>query len=82
MAQISNIVNGWKNLFFKDDKIELIAEQRAKICVNCKYAKQNKLLIFVNDDIQEVQGYECTKCKCPLSAKLRSENEKCPLKLW
>lgn len=82
MGQISNILNGWKNYFIEDSVVEKIAEERAQICVKCPFAVEKKLLIFVKDDLEEVEGMACARCDCPLSAKIRSVKESCPEKLW
>jgi len=82
MVRISNILNGWKNYFIEDEVAEKIAEERAQFCAKCPFAIEKKLLIFVKDDLEEIEGMACARCDCPLSAKLRSANEKCPEKLW
>ncbi len=76
--QISNIVNGWSN-YLKDKTIN---ENRLSQCINCEFAIDKNYLIFVKDDFKEIEGKVCNKCDCPLSAKLRSDNEKCPLNKW
>ena len=78
--QIHNIVEGWSN--YINDITEPYAIDRAKICGGCEFNKHGKLLIFVKDAIKEIEGNYCDKCKCPLSAKIRSQNEKCDLDLW
>lgn len=82
MAQVSNILNGWKNYFIEDEVVEKIAEQRAELCARCPFAVNKKMLIFVKDDFKEIEGMACERCNCPLSAKIRSKNENCPEKLW
>jgi hypothetical protein len=79
---LDNILNGWKNYFDKNEVTEKIAEQRAEICGRCPFAINKKLLIFVKDDLKEIEGMACERCSCPLSAKIRSKNETCPEKLW
>jgi hypothetical protein len=80
--QISNILNGWQNFLSKSEVSESLAKQRAQICLNCPYNKEGKVLAFIKDDLKEIESHYCDLCKCPLSAKLRSENEKCDLGLW
>lgn len=80
--QISKILNGWQNYLSKSEVTEVIAESRAKICATCPNAKQGKILAFFRDDLNEIQGAYCDLCKCPLSAKVRSEKETCDLGLW
>lgn len=80
---ISNFLNGWSNFMKKSEVIEQVAVGRALFCIDCPSAKYSKTIkAFVNDDLKEIEGFVCGECKCPLSAKLRSENEKCPLGKW
>jgi hypothetical protein len=80
--QISNILNGWQNFLTKSEVTESLAEHRAVNCLVCPYLKKGKLLAFIKDDLKEIEGHYCDLCKCPLSAKIRSENETCPIGEW
>ena len=80
--QISNILNGWQNFIAKSEVSEKLAKERAAECSQCPHAKKGKLLAFIKDDLKEIEGYYCDLCKCPLSAKVRSQNENCEDKLW
>ena len=51
-------------------------KRRALICSSCPSRKHGKILEFINDELQEVNGFYCGECKCPLVAKIRS-NDKC-----
>lgn len=83
MAQMINIFNGWYNLLTDNKAVSELSKQRAKKCFDCEYKKDNSLIEkFVNDSLIEVKGTICGICKCPLSAKIRSVNEKCPKNLW
>ena len=79
---VKNILNGWQNFISKSEVTETLAGQRALSCVSCVELKKGGLLSFINDELKEVQGHYCNICKCPLSAKLRSLNEACPLNKW
>jgi hypothetical protein len=81
-VQISNILNGWQNFIAKSEVSEKLAKERAAECAKCPHAKEGKLLAFIKDDLKEIEGYYCDLCKCPLSAKVRSQNENCEDKLW
>lgn len=81
-VKLGNILNGWYNFIKKSEVTEQLAEQRALHCLSCVELKEGVLLTFLNDELKEIQGYKCGICECPLSAKLRSKNEKCPLKKW
>lgn len=76
--RISNVLSGWIN-YLSDKQIN---GKGLSHCMVCDHAVEKKYLTFVKDDFKEVQGKVCDKCDCPLSAKLRSPNEKCPLEKW
>ena len=78
---IKEILTGWKNYLDKSDVTETLALQRSVICAACPHAKQGKLLVFIKDKVTEIQGAYCNICKCPLSAKVRS-NDICPKNKW
>jgi hypothetical protein len=81
--KIKDILSGWKNYIIDDPAIEAMAKQRAKICSTCPQAKEGKFTAVLKDyRIHEIEGLYCGKCLCPLSAKVRSENETCPLNKW
>ena len=80
--EISNILDGWRNFMDKTEVKEKLALQRAKKCLNCTHNKKGILTAFIKDSIKEVEGNYCNLCKCPLSAKIRSINEKCPINEW
>lgn len=66
---------GWTNYFLGLKTEE--AKRKAKICVQCNRIKKGKIEILKDDQIEEINGAYCGFCKCPLIAKLRS-NDKCP----
>ena len=82
MIKIKNILNGWGNFIEKSEVTETLAESRAKICATCFECKEGKLLALIKDDLKEVEGHYCALCYCPISAKIRSINERCPLSKW
>lgn len=47
-------------------------KRRASICKGCKHAKHKKYLEFKELGLEEVKGYICDRCSCPLVAKIRS----------
>ncbi|TXK78694.1 hypothetical protein [Mesonia sp. K4-1] len=80
---IKDILNGWKNYVVPDAIIDQEAEVRAEICASCPFAKKGKFSAMLRDyKFHEIEGHYCGKCKCPLSPKVRSKNEKCPLNKW
>ena len=82
MSKIEDILNGWQNFMSKSEVTEEMAKKRAKICLGCDSNIKSKLLIFVKDELKEIEGNKCNECQCPLSAKIRSVNEKCELNKW
>lgn len=64
--KLKSIYEGWKYLIWPNPEIEKIAKKRADICSNCNWSKMNV----------------CRQCGCYISAKVRSEKEKCPIDKW
>jgi len=81
LCVLQHILTGWKNYISKSEVTEAVAKQRAAVCAACPQAKQGKILAFVKDTLKEVEGAYCNACKCPLSAKVRS-NDTCPENKW
>ena len=80
---IKDILNGWKNYIIADPVIDQEAKPKAEICSNCKFAKKGKFTAVLRDyKLHEIEGHYCSKCTCPLSAKVRSKNEQCPIGKW
>lgn len=78
--KIKNIANGWSSLLLGLNSE--LARERALHCKECTEAVRGTYEEFINDEIVEVQGLKCAQCTCPLSAKLRSKNDNCPLGKW
>ncbi|MFP9114921.1 hypothetical protein ACLI1A_13375 [Flavobacterium sp. RHBU_3] len=78
---ITTILHGWKNFISKTEVTEAVAIKRATICTACPQLRHGKLLAFIKDSLTEIEGAYCNLCKCPLSAKVRS-NDICPEKKW
>ena len=80
---IKDILNGWKNYLVDDPVSDAIAKPRAEECGQCPEAKHGKITAILKDyKMKEIQGKYCNQCGCPLSPKVRSKNEKCPLGKW
>ena len=78
--KIKSIASGWTSLLL--DLNTPLAKKRAEFCKVCQFAEFGKFESFINDELTEIQGMKCGLCKCPLSAKLRSKKEICPVKKW
>ena len=59
--KLKSILEGWKNVIWKNPQVEKIAHDRAEICAKCD----------CND-----KGW-CNDCGCPIIAKARSLSEYC-----
>jgi len=82
IVKLASVLKGWRYAIWRDEKHEQLARNRAEICSGCEHAKHGKILKLVGDDIKEIQGHYCGLCDCPLSAKLRSEDETCDDGRW
>jgi hypothetical protein len=81
MSKLKNIWEGWSN--YVKGETSNKAKERASICKNCEFSKVGTFERLLPDyELEEVQGMKCIKCTCPLLAKLRSDDEKCPIGLW
>lgn len=69
MSILSEIYDGWKNLVFENQAVEIEAKKRISICVNNKCKKFNKRKF-------------CEACGCYMPAKVRSVKSKCILGYW
>lgn len=82
MSKISKIYKGWGS-YLDDKPLSDEEKRRVSICDTCPNKKFSKTIsVFVDDDIKEIEGYLCNVCKCPLSAKIRSDNSRCPVNKW
>jgi hypothetical protein len=81
---LSNIIAGWSNLAFTDPAVESLAMERAAICAKCPFAEMSNGLhtIVVDNKTTQVRGLKCGKCGCPLSAKVRTPMDGCPIGRW
>lgn len=78
---LETILTGWKNYLSKSEVTEAVAKQRAALCTACPNTRQGRLLAFIKDSLEEIEGAYCNQCGCPLSAKVRS-NDICPINKW
>ena len=81
---LQNIVDGWMNLMISDPVVEELAIHRASICAKCPFAEMSTGIhtIVVDSKTKDIRGTKCGKCGCPLSAKVRSKNDRCPIGKW
>lgn len=93
LGRFNEIVNGWKNYIFPNERIEALAKERAEICSNCPLntnntcdsnkvgAVESDFMYKAKDEFRQ-KGELHFGCGCPLSAKTRSEITQCPLNKW
>ena len=81
MGQIFNIGKSWISYIKGETNLKTLG--RATICKKCPNAIIGTYEKFMPDEtLKEIQGLKCNLCKCPLSTKLRSKKEKCPIGKW
>jgi hypothetical protein len=83
-VKLQNIVNGWYNLTIKNAVVEKIAIERANICAKCPFAEMSNGIYttVIDNKTTQIRGLKCTQCGCPLSAKVRSSKDYCPIGKW
>ena len=81
MGQLFNIAKGWSN--YLKGETNPLERERAEKCRQCKHAVVGTYEKLMPDySLSEMQGLKCDVCNCPLSTKIRCEDEECPLKKW
>lgn len=82
--KMQHIIDGWTNLIIEDPVAEEVALTRASICASCPFAQEvgGLSVIAVDNRTKQIRGMKCGKCGCPLSAKVRSLNDHCPIGQW
>lgn len=82
--KLQNIVNGWYHLAIQNPVVEKVAMERANICATCPFAEMSSGVhtIVIDNKTTHIRGLKCTKCGCPLSAKVRSSKDYCPIGRW
>lgn len=80
--KLQSILEGWKNYFFVNQEVEIMAKFRAVECAKCPFSESKWYAELINDEMTDIEGMVCTKCDCPLSTKLRSKEETCPESKW
>lgn len=80
------IIQGWFYYFFKNEKIEQVASKRSTICLSCPKAQFYSATESWNhhqfNTPKDPNKMFCFECGCPISKKIRSPKETCPLKKW
>ena len=71
---VDEILPGYRNFVFHDPKVEAVAKERLKLCVECEHLNH-----FVRS---KKWGKKCSVCGCPVLVKIRSMDSKCPKGKW
>lgn len=82
IQKLNSILVGWKNFIFESKEIESMAKGRAMECAKCDNSVWGLIPAMLDDEIKDIKGLKCNLCECPLSTKLRSAGEVCPLGKW
>jgi hypothetical protein len=83
ISKLKSILSGWKNYTSQNPETEKLAKERAEKCSHCRHAVYGTYEKLMKDySLKEVEGMKCDICQCPLSTKLRSNAENCPIGLW
>lgn len=83
MINVKAILKGWENYIFPNEEAEAKAKERATICAKCPHAKKGTYQKLMKDyTLQDVEGYMCDICRCPLSTLLRQDEKQCKLNKW
>jgi hypothetical protein len=94
MINPGNVFDGWYNAYFKNDlhpDQQHVAQRRLDSCSSCKYSKEYWIKKVVDTIIDKITGrekkikerihggFKCDICGCPITKKMYSFNEQCPL---
>ncbi len=82
MSKLKNIIEGWKNAIWPNAEVEVLAAKRAIHCSACEHSVEMLFEVIQEKKIEEIKGMGCAMCLCPLTTKLRSPEEECPLEKW
>jgi len=85
LLKILHIVTGWgKRLgLLPTTRAERkLVELRVKICSECPFSRESKILAIVNGEGEFQKQLVCTKCGCPSWEKGLVIDEKCPEGKW
>ena len=70
--KVITILKAWNKVFKGITTDE--HKRRAKICKGCDEAIKRPILSLIKDELKEIEGMACGRCKCPLVAKIRSND--------
>lgn len=59
-----------------NDKQTEVSLERAKTCAGCEFKEKKFYAAFLNSKIEEINGFVCGLCSCPIATKVFAEDEK------
>lgn len=86
MSKIEEIASGWYNVAKKaigkeSPEVKALALSRIRICEKCE-VRSGVICDPSITTTHAVTGEPVKGCGCPLTAKIRSKNSKCPAGKW
>jgi len=75
------MVKEWLSVI-KGEKPTKLEYERAETCNGCAFKTKGVYPVFIKNNIKDISGYICCKCKCPLIAKIKTQEKKQICKLW
>jgi hypothetical protein len=84
-VNVGHIIRGWAMKFgiIPTSKAESkLSELRLKICKDCPFVGESKVLRIINGEFKDNAELYCTKCSCPCIEKTLVTDEACPVKNW
>ena len=81
---VKHVFEGWKKVLFKDGESRQLATERYdKGCISCDHNVFSPAMRYVAKGTEfKFDSRKCSKCQCPLIAKLQVQEENCPLNKW
>lgn len=59
-----------------NDKQTELSLERAKVCAGCEFKEKRFYASFLNSKIEEVNGFVCILCDCPIATKIFAKKKK------
>ena len=58
------------------------AERRAQICAECPLKELRDYARILNSKMEDINGFVCTECDCPLATKIFAEHKDNICRKW
>ncbi len=80
-ANLEALASGVYHYNFKDDRIEKLKNERAKICEGCEF-REDDTFEPIQDEDKRINGKMCGSCFCSLPYLLRQTKKQCKEGKW